>query len=132
MSLILGLEAISGHVPDHGQVPNVPFPDVTDTITPYVFFSSISGNARSPLKSICIFLTSSRCFSQCYSHKAKTFVIYGLQIKSGKWKKLVLWYPPRTCWVCIWFLVRFYQNVYKDPEGTGKEVTTLKRDLALP
>ena len=36
LSLILGLEAISGHVPDHGQVPNVPFPDVTDTITPYV------------------------------------------------------------------------------------------------
>ena len=34
LSLILGLEAFSGHVPDHGQVPSVPFPDVTDTITP--------------------------------------------------------------------------------------------------
>lgn len=38
---------------------------------PIWVFRSISGNARSPLKSICIFLTSCRCFPPCYGNKVK-------------------------------------------------------------
>lgn len=37
VSLIPGLEAIGGHMPNRCQQPNVPFPDASDTIIPYEF-----------------------------------------------------------------------------------------------